>query len=148
VVEYQSLGIDPSGSPVPGTIYYHISSPLLQSITTYAFICFLGSRRVCSYDLDIQGFEHSSGFSSNVSVSLTPSAHLCCSFLFLVFVHLGSERDSRGNRLFYRIVILNLFLHLRVYLLDELLCRGRPLMAISLVTVYAVSLLVSVAAQS
>jgi hypothetical protein len=32
--------------------------------------------------------------------------------------------------------------------LDELLCRGRLLMAISLVTVYGVSLLVSVAAQS
>jgi hypothetical protein len=61
---------------------------------------------------------------------------------------LGSERDSRGNRLFYRIVILNLFLHLRVYLLDELLCRDRLLMAISLVTVYGVSLLVSVAPKS
>lgn len=91
VVEYQSLGKDPSSSPVPGTMYFHQLFHIRgeeewtkNNRETYAFIGLLRSRRIGSYDRNVECLEQPSGFTSNMSVSLLsaflfdPYA-LCCS---------------------------------------------------------------------
>lgn len=99
VVEYQSLGRDPSSSPVPGTIYFYQSVlhmnvknelRMKKDSETYTFIGLLRSRRIGSDDRNVECLEQSCSFSTDMSVSLLSA------FLPYQYVSLSFSRGPEG----------------------------------------------------